>query len=261
MGPPKNIETSKTLRPRKVHLSYSFLVAATETTIAHWLRVYSSLPNQFCGSDADPQGLSLYHPVRCVSWCDAVLFANAVSEMDGLNPAYTVGDHFNTEMTAIDCNERAQFVQLDSQANGWRLPTEAEWEIAAHGAQAEPTSYLSGGEIISSVGWYADNAQGMVHPVGGKKANLLGLFDMSGNLFEWNWERFSSFDRSEVTDPFHFEVPIPYTYTRPIKGGGFNSKETGLLIYNRANASPSLRHHTVGFRLVRRWDKKNTQAE
>ena len=131
-------------------------------------------------------------------------------------------------------------MQINHDANGWRLPTEAEWEIAA-------TDSTDNDEQ----GWYQNNANGRPHPVAQFDANPWGLYDTKGNVFEWIWERFGDFELQSVTDPFHFEIPLVEVYTRPIKGGSYLSSRDAMAAYNRPNASPSLRHPAIGVRLVR----------
>ena len=251
IGSPTSMYPTDTLLSRRVTLTYDYLIAATEVTLAQWLRVRPELPAQYC-TDDELQVLSRNHPVRCVSWCEAVLFSNAVSRMDGLEPAYEVVGDFDWDISAIHCNERAQFVRLDPKASGWRLPTEAEWEIAAHGAQAKP-NFERIEKSPEKMAWFKETSDNRVHAVATREPNEIGLFDMSGNVFEWTWERYAAYRSTQVTDPFHFEVLIPQIYTRPIKGGGFMTPKEKLPVYSRANASPSLRHGSIGFRLVRTW--------
>jgi sulfatase modifying factor 1 len=239
IGAPEDTSVPHSIR-RNVTLTYDFTIQQTELTYAQWLEVTPELPNQYCDKSLPPHPMSPSHPVRCVSWCDAVVFANQKSLHDGYLPAYQMTDTFTATVDVIYCNEQAQFVQINHNANGWRLPTEAEWEIAA----TDSTN-------IDEQGWYQNNANGHPHPVSQFEANKWGLYDMKGNVFEWIWERFGDYELTAVTDPFHFEVPLVEVYTRPIKGGSFLSSKEALAPYNRPNASPSLRHPAIGFRLVR----------
>ena len=131
---------------------------------------------------------------------------------------------------------------MNHDANGWRLPTEAEWEIASDDYENAP---------LIERAWFANNANNQPHPVAKKMPNKYGLFDMQGNLQEWIWERFGEFESRMITNPIDYEIPIPSLYTRPIKGGSFSSAETGVQTYNRPHASPSMKHPRIGFRLVR----------
>ena len=239
IGAPKDMTVSHSIA-RSVTLTYDFTIQRTELTYAQWLKVTPELPNQYCEANISPHTMSPSHPVRCVSWCDAVVFANQKSLYDGYLPAYEMTDTFTATVDVIYCNEQAQFVQINHNANGWRLPTEAEWEIAA----TDSTN-------ADEKGWYKNNSNGHTHPVAQFDANKWGLYDTKGNVFEWIWERFGDYELTSVTDPFHFEVPLVEVYTRPIKGGSFLSSKEALAPYNRPNASPSLRHPAIGFRLVR----------
>lgn len=240
IGPPKESLTNNTI-PRHVTLTYNYAIAKTEVSIGEWMAVTHSLPDQFCNQSTITM-LTLEHPVRCVSWCDAIAFANKKSQQESLEPAYIFNDRTDELQHNIDCNERAQFVELQHKANGWRLPTEAEWEIASLANTTVP---------LEDRAWFRENSNAQPHAVGSKAPNRLGLFDMEGNLHEWIWERFGEFQHSTVTDPINYDVPIPSIYTRPIKGGAFSSDRSKLIPYNRPNASPSMRHPSIGFRLVR----------
>ena len=239
IGPPDGVNLPPTMS-RSVTLTYSFAIQRTEVTYTQWLEVMSEIPNQFCDHELEIHELSPDHPVRCVSWCDAVVFANAKSMFDGYLPAYQLSNSFTAQTDVIYCNEHAQFVRLNPSSDGWRLPTEAEWEIAAIDDTQPETA-----------GWYSENANGHAHPAAQFPENKWGLYDTRGNVFEWVWERFGDYQAKKVTDPFHFEIPLVEVYTRPIKGGSFLSSKDGLSAYNRPNASPSMRHPSIGFRLVR----------
>jgi len=127
-------------------------------------------------------------PVSGVDWYDAVAYCNWLSEIAGLLPCYSGG---------------GKVTKCDFLADGYRLPTEAEWEFAAKGGDQSQGYVYSGSNDPDEIGWHAGNSGGHAHPVGQKKPNELGIHDMSGNRWEWCWDWFEAdyYTISPETDP------------------------------------------------------------
>ncbi|WP_405704533.1 MULTISPECIES: formylglycine-generating enzyme family protein [unclassified Streptomyces] len=157
-------------------------------------------------------------PVEGVSWWEAVRFCNALSERDGLAPAYRLDD----DGDAVD---------WDTSADGYRLPTEAEWEHACRAGTAGPRY-----GALDEIAWYRGNSDERIHTVGGKRPNPWGLHDMLGNVWDWCW------------DVYDAEV---YGSYRVLRGGGWFDEHWSCRASARRRSHPTFRVDDVGFRLAR----------
>jgi formylglycine-generating enzyme required for sulfatase activity len=176
-------------------------------------------------------------PVINVSWNDAVAYANWLSRQDGLEPAYDVKQRVL----------RDDEVTWRQRASGWRLPTEAEWEFAARYSPEATEAIYAGGDNPARVAWYFENSGGQTHPVGEKQPNPLGLYDMSGNVWEWCWDWSGEYSSQHETNPMG---PASGS-TRVIRGGSWYSSATFVRVAFRQQHPANGASRYIGFRLVR----------
>jgi len=225
-----------------VHEAYvsAFYMDQHEVTKALWDEVASWA--QANGYDIGPSGGSGKgpdHPVVYVSWYEAVKWANARSEKEGLTPCYTVGGNvYRTGQSTPDCTWTA---------NGYRLPTEAEWEKAARG-ELVGARYPWGNDIDRTKANYGENV-GSTTPVGSYAPNGYGLYDMAGNVWEWCWDWYDSgyYSRSPGSDP---HGPGSGSNRVPRGGGWFNNAGFCRVAF-RSYYSPGDVGNCLGFRLAR----------
>ena len=164
----------------------------------------------------------------------------------GNNPSKFNGDNLPVEN--VSWNDCQEFISKLNRITGktFRLPTEAEWEYAARGGKKSKGYQFSGSNNISDVAWYKDNSGSKTHAVGSKQANELGIYDMSGNVFEWCQDWFGSYSSSSQVNP----ISANSGSLRVIRGGSWNFNASFCRSSYRYGHSPDLRYDDLGLRLV-----------
>ena len=165
-----------------------------------------------------------------ITWYGSVAFCNYLSEKEDLTPCY--------DLSNWSC---------DWSKNGYRLPTEAEWEYAARGGSNGDNTRYSGSDTVDLVAWFFGNSGGHSHETGTKAANELGIFDMSGNVWEWCWDWYTSYPSRPQTNPYGPESGT----RRVIRGGSWFNSEIRCCVSYRLSNYPDLSSISYGFRLVR----------
>jgi formylglycine-generating enzyme required for sulfatase activity len=225
--------------PHQVTLTKGFYMGKYEVTQAQYLTVMGSLPNSL--TTGPNYGRGNNYPVYYVTWYDAVEFCNKLSEKEGLQLVYTISGR--TPATGYPITFAT--VTVNWSNNGYRLPTEAEWEYACRAGTT--SAYNTGDTISDDTGWYNNNSNSMTHEVGLKPHNAWGLYDMHGNVWEWCWDWYGNYPSNPQTDPVG---PTSGTY-REGRGGAWNHGQQILRSAYRTYTQPNIADNNLGFRLVR----------
>ncbi|MEM1136409.1 MAG: SUMF1/EgtB/PvdO family nonheme iron enzyme [Bacteroidota bacterium] len=188
-------------------------------------------------------------PVEQVTWYDAVVFCNKLSELTGLTPYYTV-DKTQTDSNNLNKEGAKKWlVTTNTNANGYRLPTEAEWEYAAKGGIKSKGYTYAGSNNPDEVAWYNKNSKRKTQPVGGLQPNELGIYDMSGNVREWCWDWYSDYNYVGVSNlnPIGSEKGS----SRVVRGGSWNLDVNFCRVAYRDRLYPDNGDYVRGFRISR----------
>jgi formylglycine-generating enzyme required for sulfatase activity len=228
-----------------VTLSYSFIVAKEEVTEGEWKVIMGTT----AAARADD---SL--PLAQASWYEAIVYCNKKSLSEGLPPCYSLfGTTDPDKWGAIPKTAPSAWdaIRCDFRAEGYRLPTEAEWEYTARGGSQSHRYAYSGSDSAEDVAWYQANAGSVRKPGGTKKPNELGIYDMSGNVWEWCWDWFADYRPGTYTDP----VGPGTGSQRILRGGSYSDSADSARVYARSyrTPAPASSSANVGFRVVRTW--------
>jgi len=220
MGSPDGeYEHNSNERQHNVVIS-SYYISIYPVTQIEYEELIKESPSYFKGDNL---------PVENVNWYDAIEYCNIKSKKEGFTPVYTI---------------EGSEVWLDQFANGYRLPTEAEWEYACRADTKTP--YNTGVTIKDITGWYNLNSGDTTRPVGLKPANEWGLFDMHGNVWEWCWDLYGVYKC--VDDQKKKNVSSTH---RVLRGGSWNNNAACLRSASRGSAHATQRFQNIGFRLAR----------
>ena len=218
--------------PHKVFVD-AFWMDRTEVTQEQFDTLQLSNPSHFEGDKL---------PAEQVTWAQAARFCNARSKTEKLEPCY------DEDTGACDFTK-----------NGYRLPTEAEWEYAARAGSEADYAFGSDARQLAAHAWFAGNAQKKTHPVAQKKPNAWGLFDMHGNIAEWCNDCYATDAYAKSSDKNPRGPATGKLYC--IRGGAWNSSAEAARVFVRAGENPGfsdacLHRDAIGFRCVRKADAK-----
>ncbi len=224
-----------------------FYIGKYEVTQKEWNEIMESNPSQYKGDKL---------PVEMVNWYESIEYCNKRSIKEGLDPYYNIDKDKKDPNNTSEIDDIKWTVTINPEANGYRLPTEIEWEYAAGGGQDSKNYTYSGSNNVDDVAWYWINSgdkkldgewrwekvesnKGQTKSVGSKKPNELGIYDMSGNVREWCWNWYGEALESNSGS------------LRCWRGGCWLSDDTACKFSYRGKFDPNGKGYDQGFRLCR----------
>lgn len=225
----------------------SYYISSFQITQCQYKKIIRQTPSAFKGNFIPGPMKGDHLPVESVCWYDAINFCNELSKKYDLSPYYKVEKD----------GENEPHVSLEENGNGFRLPTEAEWEFAARGGIKCECKKYSGSDKIDEVAWYIENSLDeyikidRTHIVGKKKPNELGLYDMSGNVFEWCWDIYDKdYFKSDEAKKRNPIGPNGNASNRVVRGGGWDAPAQTCSVYSRHPKPANTCEPDIGFRIV-----------
>ncbi len=225
----------------------NYLIGETEITQDLWQKIMNNNPSSFKGDYS-------VRPVDNVSFYDLLVFCNRLSIKFGKECVYSINGETNPEKWGKiphNTDKIWDAVIMNPDAKGFRLPTEAEWEYAARGGKNKNDYKYSGSNSVNEVAWYINNSSNTTNPIKKKLSNSIGLYDMSGNLYEWcfdTWleDGYTNFPEKVnpcVIDPNNLQL-------RRIRGGSWYDEAQLCRVSHRDKASTFHRNDYFGARIV-----------
>lgn len=237
-------ENFRTANDGDVTLTQSFYMGKYQVTQEQYFAVTGTNPSSFSSNPASEE-IQGNRPVERVTWFDAIEFCNKLSELEGLTPVYTITGRTPESGYPIT----AATVNANWDNNGYRLPTEAQWEYACRAGTQ--TRWHSGEDesLLGNYAWFSGNSGNRTHQVGLKLPNAWGLYDMHGNVREWCWDWFvaSYSNAGGNVDP----TGASSGSDRVFRGGGWYGSGRVLRSACRFRFSPDGRSDDLGFRVLR----------
>jgi formylglycine-generating enzyme required for sulfatase activity len=213
----------------------TFMMSKREISQYTWFTVMGTNPSYYSGDML---------PVDQVTWYDAIAFCNKLSSREGKTPCYSI----NGNTAPADWTSGTITM---SKTGGYRLPTEAEWEYAAR-EQGKTIRYAGTDDSasVSSYAWTVENSGQTIHNTGTKSPNALGLYDMSGNVIEWCWNKYEAYTYTSVNYP---SAPSSSYDSVVMRGGSFEGVVTDCKVTKRYAYNPLSTDSQRGFRIVQDW--------
>jgi formylglycine-generating enzyme required for sulfatase activity len=218
-------------RPEHKVMLNSFFMSKNEVTVEEYAKFTRVTGHKAPDGEANA-------PINNITWEEAVMYCNWLSRASGYDKCYDLKrDSSRFKVTFIP------------GSNGYRLPSEAEWEYASRGGIKSKSYAYSGSHELDEVAWYISNAGNAPHEVGQKKPNELGLYDMTGNAMEWcyDWYIIDYYKNSPTENPTGPETSI----SKVCRGGNYMCQPDVLRITRRFNLEPNAQEGLAGIRLVR----------